>query len=476
MADVVYGSRFTSGGARRVLYYWHSVGNRLLTMASNMSTNINLTDMETGSKAFRKEVLDPMTIQEDRFGFEPEVTAKVAAGGWRVCEVGITYQGRTYAEGKKTGWRDGVVAAGCIARYGTAERVRRRRSARLRADTVAAQLGPSLAALEGAENYYDWIASLVAPSLRGHVLEVGAGTGTVTKRLVQQGFRVTCVEPDQETREALAGRLAGTDRVTVLGGFASDLTEEHRGRYDSALLVNVIEHIEDDRGELQRLALLLPPGSPIVIWVPAFDLLYSRYDREVGHYRRYSRRAIEALCESAGLAVASSEFVNAPGAVAWAVAAKALRLRPASGPLTRIYDSRFVPTIRAVESGRRVPFGQSLLVCAVTPGRALIARRISSAVAGTVNGGSTRCPPTALMASRIARNTEKHSSSGGSPTALLRWIVSAVFGDSNSSVRRSGGTSFAVGTLYDVGAHVSSWPVRSSQRRSSIVIQPRPWT
>ena len=116
-ADVVFGSRFLAGRPHRVLYYWHSVGNRLLTTVSNMFTNLNLTDMETCYKACRREVIQSILIEEDRFGFEPEFTAKVARGGWRVYEVGISYSGRTYAEGKKIGWRDGVRAFFCIVAY-----------------------------------------------------------------------------------------------------------------------------------------------------------------------------------------------------------------------------------------------------------------------------------------------------------------------------------------------------------------------
>ena len=116
-ADVVYGSRFRSTEAQRVLYFWHSVGNKLLTLASNVTTNLNLTDMETCYKAFRLEVIRSIDLREDRFGIEPEVTAKVARGGWRVYEVGISYRGRTYAEGKKIGWRDGVRALYCIVAY-----------------------------------------------------------------------------------------------------------------------------------------------------------------------------------------------------------------------------------------------------------------------------------------------------------------------------------------------------------------------
>jgi glycosyltransferase involved in cell wall biosynthesis len=117
-ADVVFGSRFRGPGAHRVLYYWHSFGNKILTTLSNMCTNINLTDMETGFKAFRREVIQSINICEDRFGFEPEITAKVSRiKDVRMYEVPISYYGRTYAEGKKINWRDGVSALRCILKY-----------------------------------------------------------------------------------------------------------------------------------------------------------------------------------------------------------------------------------------------------------------------------------------------------------------------------------------------------------------------
>ena len=116
-ADVVYGSRFAGGESHRVLYFWHYAANKLLTLFSNMFTNLNLTDMETCYKAFRREVIQKIDLREKRFGFEPEVTAKVARMGCRIYEVGISYSGRTYAEGKKIGWRDGLRAIWCIVRY-----------------------------------------------------------------------------------------------------------------------------------------------------------------------------------------------------------------------------------------------------------------------------------------------------------------------------------------------------------------------
>ena len=116
-ADVVYGSRFVGATPHRVLYYWHSLGNKLLTTLSNMLTNITLTDMETCYKAFKREIIQSITIEENRFGFEPEITAKIAKTNCRIYEIGISYYGRTYEEGKKASWKDGISALRCIIKY-----------------------------------------------------------------------------------------------------------------------------------------------------------------------------------------------------------------------------------------------------------------------------------------------------------------------------------------------------------------------
>jgi glycosyltransferase involved in cell wall biosynthesis len=121
-ADAVFGSRFIGGSSHRVLYFWHSLGNRLLTLLSNMVTDLNLTDMECGYKVFRRDLLQKITIEEPRFGFEPEIVAKVARSGARIYEVSVAYYGRTYEEGKKINWKDGVSALRCIVKYGLLRR------------------------------------------------------------------------------------------------------------------------------------------------------------------------------------------------------------------------------------------------------------------------------------------------------------------------------------------------------------------
>jgi glycosyltransferase involved in cell wall biosynthesis len=136
-ADVVYGSRFMGAGPHRVLYFWHSVGNGLLTLISNALTNLNLTDMETCYKVFRREIIQSISLEEDRFGFEPEVTVKLSRMNLRIYEIGISYSGRTYAEGKKIGWKDGVRALWCLLKYAIKEPRSNQRSSPKIADKTA---------------------------------------------------------------------------------------------------------------------------------------------------------------------------------------------------------------------------------------------------------------------------------------------------------------------------------------------------
>ena len=173
-ADVVYGSRFLGGGERRVLYFWHTVGNRFLTLASNMATNLNLTDMETCYKMFRREVVQSMTIESRRFGIEPEITAKVARRGYRVYEVPISYYGRTYDEGKKIGLKDAFSALWTIIKH------------RFRETEESGNVGHvTLARLAKLEPYNRWLVSRFAPALGRRVLEIGAGFGNVTRHLIE---------------------------------------------------------------------------------------------------------------------------------------------------------------------------------------------------------------------------------------------------------------------------------------------------
>lgn len=368
-ADVVYGSRFLGVGAHRVLYYWHAVGNRFLTTTSNMLTNLNLTDMETCYKAFRREVIQGIEIQEDRFGFEPEITAKVAQAGCRIFEVGISYSGRTYAEGKKIGWRDGVRAIYSILRYSSLTRKIGGRPGPGDGETVDfdesdAELAAVLDSLGDADNYADWIYDLCAPHLGTEVLEIGAGHGELTQRLVPDRF-VTATDLSKRCVEELQARYDGAANVEIRHGDIAALMGERR--YDSVVLVNVLEHIPDDLGALRDLRALLKPGGRLIVFSPAFEGLYSDFDRKIGHHRRYRRSQLITLADRAGLQFVEARYVNSVGAFAWWLFARRMRQTPTQGWSVKLYDRAVVPVLRRVETRRTPDFGLSVLLVAENP-------------------------------------------------------------------------------------------------------------
>ena len=366
-ADVVYGSRFASSHTRRVLFFWHSVGNRVLTLASNALTNLNLTDMETCYKVFTREVLDSFVIEEDRFGFEPEFTIKVASRGFRIYEVGISYFGRSYDEGKKIGWRDGVEAFRCLAKYSLRERRRAGRAKKLAHVPMTSELQSSLSELSQADNYYTWIARELAGSLSGHVLELGAGSGTFTQFIARTADSVDACEPDEVEFTHLAHVAAAAPNVRPILGTLEVIQGHDQRPYDNAVLINVLEHIHDDRGTLEGLRSIVRPGGSIAVWVPAHEVLYSRFDKEVGHYRRYSKSELRAVALSAGLGIERLQYMNALGAVAWGLVATLGRQRPSAGGRAAFWDRQIVPTIAAMEARSPMPWGQSLLLIARVP-------------------------------------------------------------------------------------------------------------
>ena len=239
-ADVVYGSRFVSG-SRRVLYYWHSVGNKILTLVSNMFTNLNLTDMMTCYKVFRREVLESFELRSDRFGIEPEFTARVAQRGWRVYEVPITYHGRGYEEGKKTGWRDGFSALWMILRCAVTD------------GGGNPEVGPeTLRRMKKLSRYAAWQASLMRPHLGGRIFELGAGTGAMS-RYYTGAERLWLGEISEEYRKVLKDRFGDLPNVQVchLHLENPERPPEIDCDPDTIVSTNVLEHIEDHAGALR---------------------------------------------------------------------------------------------------------------------------------------------------------------------------------------------------------------------------------
>jgi SAM-dependent methyltransferase len=239
---------------------------------------------------------------------------------------------------------------------------------RVRADFSAAdaELAATLDNLDGANNYAGWIFELIQPHLGDEVLEVGAGHGTFTEMLARQAKRVVASDISERCVSRLRERFSGQDSVEVLHGSVDSAAA--LGPFDSVILINVLEHIEDDDGTLRDLrGRLLRPGGRVVLWVPAFWLLYSDFDRKIGHYRRYRRPGLRTQLEDAGYEVQDIRYVNAVGAVAWLVLARLLRRTPTHGTPVKVFDRYFVPVLERLERRWHPPFGQSVLAVAVRP-------------------------------------------------------------------------------------------------------------
>ncbi len=229
------------------------------------------------------------------------------------------------------------------------------------------QLAETLDTLDGGTNYASWIAEWIAPSLGPEVLEIGAGHGTITEHLAQAGRRVVASDLSERCVGILADRFRGSPNVEVLQG--SIEVAATKGPYDTAVLVNVLEHISDDGEALRQVNDLLKGGGRLVLWVPAFEFLYSEFDRKIGHHRRYRIGELESKLHEAGFEVPQIRYVNSVGAIGWLMIARILRRDPVGGGGALLFDRYVVPLLRTVERRWRPPFGQSIFVSAVKPVR-----------------------------------------------------------------------------------------------------------
>lgn len=351
-ADVVYGSRF-AGWPRRVLYFWHSVANKILTTLSNMATDLNLTDMETCYKVFRSEIIQSIPIRSDRFGFEPEITAKVAKLGCRVYEVPISYHGRSQAEGKKIGLKDAFQALWIILKYAFV-------------DDVTMDTGHSTLRIlqRSGGPYYRWQYEKIRPWLGERVLEVGSGIGIMTRYFLGKDH-VTATDVSPTYLRQLQLSFGSYSNVDVR---PFDITRNSfplREPYDSVVCLNVLEHIEDDVGALKHIRAVLRPGGRLILYVPADPRLYCEIDHGLGHYRRY--RMDEALrkMREAGFRVVHARHHNLIGALGWWVNGRVLGRKALEEGQVRGF-SLLLPLLK-LEEKFESRFALSLLVVGENP-------------------------------------------------------------------------------------------------------------
>ena len=353
-ADVVYGSRF-EGYPRRVMLYWHTVGNKLLTWLSNVTTNLNLTDMETCYKVFRREIVQSIELESNRFGFEPEITAKLSQRGYRIYEVPISYHGREYWEGKKINWKDGVSAVWTTLKYGLFKRGGSEPGGFVTLDRMAAL-----------KNYNRWLLHRFDGFIGQRVLEVGSGTGNMTRLLYGREL-IVVTDVEQAYLHILQNRFRRlpTIRVERLDLETDDWKHLQQYQFDTIVCFNVLEHIKDDGGALQRLKDMLVPGGNLLIFVPADQSLFGTLDTQVGHYRRYSDQTLRTALETAGFNIRRLTYHNVFGRFGWWLNGRVLKRKHLPAAQSRIFDLA-VPLLRRLEP-ERPKNGLSLVAVAERP-------------------------------------------------------------------------------------------------------------
>jgi glycosyltransferase involved in cell wall biosynthesis len=292
-ADAVYGSRFLISGERRVMYFWHSLANHLLTTFCNMVADLNLTDVETGYKAFRLSLVRSIPLRSNGFGMEPELTVKLAQRRVALYEVPISYHGRTYAEGKKIGFADALAAFLVILYYGLRRDIYQDRGARI------------LDSLAQTPRFNRWLADTVQPYVGTRVLEIGAGIGNLSQFLAARRKSYTASDIDEEHMARLRVRFAHRPNLTLVKcdlSAPADFTPIAASA-DTVICLNVLEHIEDDMTGLRNIYSALLPGGTAIVLVPQDQRVYGTLDEVLGHFRRYSEAELRKKMETAGFEV-----------------------------------------------------------------------------------------------------------------------------------------------------------------------------
>lgn len=314
-ADAVFGSRFMPGGYKRALFFRHALGNKLLTFLCDLVCDLNLTDIETCYKMVRADLLKSIPLQSSTFDVEPELAIKLAKRGARIFEVPISYSGRTYTEGKKINWKDGMRALWAIFRYALSDKI-------YAADGHGGEI---LLRLNRAPRFTRWMADVIRPYTGERILEIGAGIGNLTLHLApRSAYWATDVNPEYlDTLDRLRAnrpylRVEYVD-VTDASSFPAQPS------FDTVIFLNVLEHLDDDMGALRNVHDALEIGGVAVVLVPNGPGLYGTLDKVLGHYRRYTEKQLTEAGQSAGFKVERVLKFNRPGVPAWWLNGRILR-------------------------------------------------------------------------------------------------------------------------------------------------------
>src|SRR5271170_5545223 len=314
-ADAVFGSRFMSGGFKRALFFRHALGNKLLTFLCDVVSDLNLTDMETCYKMTRADLLRSIPLESSTFDVEPELTIKLAKRGARIFEVPISCSGRTYHEGKKIGWQDGVRALWAILHYAMSDKIY----------TDDERGGEILERLNRAPRFTRWMADVIRPFVGNRVLEIGAGIGNMSTHLMPRSiYWATDVNPHYLNYLETLRPTRPYMHVAYTDGMKAESYPAGQN-FDTVVCLNVIEHVPDDVGALRNIRDTLTDGGTAIVLVPFGPQLYGSLDEVLGHCRRYTEDQLAEVAQHAGFQVKQILKFNRPGVPAWWFNGKVLR-------------------------------------------------------------------------------------------------------------------------------------------------------
>ena len=343
-ADAVFGSRFMSGGHKRALFFRHALGNKLLTFLCDLVSDLNLTDMETCYKMVRSDLLKSIPLESTTFDVEPELAIKLAKRGARIFEVPISYSGRTYREGKKIGWRDGVRALWAILYYGASSRLY----------TEDTHGGEILERINRAPRFNKWMADVVRPHVGDRVLEIGAGIGNMSVNLMpRSAYWATDVNPFYLNYLQSLRATRPYMNVAYTDGMRGDSFPKNQN-FDTVVCLNVIEHVQDDIGALSNIHDALGNSGTAIILVPFGPKLYGSLDEVLGHYRRYSVEQLSTAARQAGFQVEKILKFNRPGVLAWWLNGKLMKRRTFGMGQIRLLNA-LTPLFRLVDPWLPLP-------------------------------------------------------------------------------------------------------------------------
>jgi glycosyltransferase involved in cell wall biosynthesis len=314
-ADAVFGSRFMPGGYKRALFFRHELGNKFLTFLCDVVSDVNLTDMETCYKMVRANLLKSIPLESSTFDVEPELAIKLAKRASRIFEVPISYSGRTYREGKKINWKDGVRALWAIFHYAMSSRI-------YVEDGHGAAI---LDRLNRAPRFTRWMADVIRPFLGDRVLEIGAGIGNMSVHLMPRTI-YWATDVNSHYLDHLWRLCPTRPYMRVAYTDAENPETFPAGQsFDTIVCLNVVEHVQDDAAALRNVWNVLDPGGRAIILVPCGPKLYGTLDEVLGHFRRYTRQQLIEVAERSGFRVEKVLGFNRTGVVAWWLNGRVLR-------------------------------------------------------------------------------------------------------------------------------------------------------